>query len=184
MQASGSTIIPTGLLWGWRMLSSDWSDNLAGAGNGWISTDPSMPRPETTQALQRVAIVLTDGQNDPGTANGIMPMPSFNGLSGVANNVLQAPTLKRTNGTSLVNGSMSSVTDINAFQLGVCTAMKNAGIVVYAITFGADASSGVAQQVMQNCASPGDYFHAPTNDDLDAIFQQIAGNLGVLRLTQ
>ncbi|MDR5754716.1 MULTISPECIES: VWA domain-containing protein [unclassified Caballeronia] len=184
MQASGSTIIPTGLLWGWRMLSSDWSDNVAGAGNGWISTDTSMPRPETTQALQRVAIVLTDGQNDPGSASGIMPMPSFNGLSGVGNNVLQAPTLKRTNGTSLVNGSMSSVTDINAFQLGVCTAMKNAGIVVYAITFGADASSGVAQQVMQNCASPGDYFHAPTNDDLDAIFQQIAGNLGVLRLTQ
>jgi hypothetical protein len=37
---------------------------------------------------------------------------------------------------------------------------------------------------MQSCASPGDYYHAPTNATLDAIFQQIAGNLGVLRLTQ
>jgi hypothetical protein len=76
------------------------------------------------------------------------------------------------------------VTDINAFQLGVCTAMKNSGIIVYAITFGSDASSSVAQQTMQSCASPGNYYHAPTNATLDAIFQQIAGNLGVLRLTQ
>jgi hypothetical protein len=79
---------------------------------------------------------------------------------------------------------MSSVTDINAFQLGVCTAMKNSGIIVYAITFGSDASSGVAQQVMQSCASPGNYYHAPTNATLDQIFQQIAGNLGILRLVQ
>ncbi|SAL64109.1 hypothetical protein AWB67_03379 [Caballeronia terrestris] len=184
MKAAGSTIIPTGLLWGWRMLSSDWSNAVAGSGNGWISTDSTLPRPETTQALQRVAIVLTDGQNDPGSASGIMPMPSFNGLSGVGNNVLKAPTLTRTDGTSLVNGSMSSVTDINAFQLGVCTAMKNSGIIIYAITFGADASSGVAQQVMQSCASPGNYYHAPTNATLDQIFQQIAGNLGILRLVQ
>ena len=50
------------------MLSSDWSNAVAGSGNGWISTDSALPRPETTQALQRVAIVLTDGQNDPGSA--------------------------------------------------------------------------------------------------------------------
>jgi hypothetical protein len=183
MQAAGSTIIPTGLLWGWRMLSSSWSNNVSG-GNGWVSTDPTLPRPETTQGLQRVAIVLTDGENDPGSANGMMPPPSFNGLSGVGSSALQAPTLTRSDGTSLVNGSTTSVTDINAFQLGVCTAMKNSGITVYAITFGSDASSAVAQAAMQSCASPGDYYHAPTNATLEAIFQQIAGNLGVLRLTQ
>jgi Flp pilus assembly protein TadG len=183
MQAAGSTIIPTGLLWGWRMLSSDWSNNVSN-GNGWVSSDRTLPRPETTQGLQRVAIVLTDGENDPGSANGIMPPPSFNGLSGVGSSALQAPTLTRSDGSSLVNGSTTSVTDINAFQLGVCTAMKNDGITIYAITFGSDAASAVAQQAMQSCASPGDYYHAPTNATLEAIFQQIAGNLGVLRLTQ
>jgi hypothetical protein len=183
MQAAGSTIIPTGLLWGWRMLSSDWSNNVSN-GNGWVSSDSTLPRPETTQGLQRVAIVLTDGENDPGSANGIMPPPSFNGLSGVGSSALQAPTLTRSDGSSLVNGSTTSVTDINAFQLGVCTAMKNDGITIYAITFGSDAASAVAQQAMQSCASPGDYYHAPTNATLEAIFQQIAGNLGVLRLTQ
>jgi Flp pilus assembly protein TadG len=183
MAANGSTIIPTGLLWGWRMLSSAWSNSVSN-GNGWVTSDSTLPRPETTQALQRVAIVLTDGQNDPGSASGLMPPPSFNGLTGVGSSALKAPTVTRSDGSSLVNGSTTSVTDINAFQLAVCTAMKNDGVIIYAITFGSDASSGVAQAVMQSCASPGNYYHAPTNSDLNTIFQQIAGNLGVLRLTQ
>lgn len=188
MQAAGSTLIPTGLLWGWRMLSSDWSNSVSN-GNGWVSSNSTLPLPEATQGLQRVAIVLTDGENDPGTANGIMPMPSFNGLTGVGSSALQAPTVMRTDGsgTSLSNGSAASVADVNAFQLGVCTAMKNQGIVIYAITFGTfgtDATSVAAQTTMQSCASPGNYYHAPTNATLNTIFQQIASSLGVLRLTQ
>ncbi len=181
MPANGSTIIPTGLLWGWRMVSSAWSPQVSGS-NGWVSTDPNLPRPEaTTQGLQRVVIVLTDGENDPGSANGIMPSPSFNGLSGVGNSALTAPT------ANVPNGSMTSVSDINTFQLAVCNAMKNDGITIYSITFGTygtDTASQQAQQTMQSCASPGNYYHAPTNASLKAIFQQIAGNLGVLRLTQ
>jgi len=181
MQANGSTIIPTGLLWGWRMVSSAWSPQVSGS-NGWVSSDPNLPRPEaTTQGLQRVVILLTDGENDPGGASGIMPSPSFNGLSGVGNSALTAPTV------GLTNGSTTSVSDINTFQLAVCTAMKNDGITIYSITFGTygtDTTSQQAQQMMQNCASPGNYYHAPTNAALLAIFQQIAGNLGVLRLTQ
>ncbi|KQR81506.1 hypothetical protein ASG35_04080 [Burkholderia sp. Leaf177] len=181
MQANGSTIIPVGLLWGWRMVSSAWSPQVSGS-NGWVSNDANLPRPEaTTQGLQRVVIVLTDGENDPGTANGIMPSPSFNGLSGVGNSTLTAPTGGPT------NGSMTSVSDINTFQLSVCNAMKNDGIVIYSITFGTygtDSASTQAQQTMQNCASPGNYYHAPTNAALASIFQQIAGNLGILRLTR
>jgi hypothetical protein len=181
MTANGSTIIPTGLLWGWRMVSSAWSPQVSGS-NGWVSSDPNLPRPEaTTQGLQRVVILLTDGENDPGSAAGIMPSPSFNGLSGVGNSALTAPTV------GLPSGSTTSVSDINTFQLAVCTAMKHDGITIYSITFGTygtDTTSVQAQQMMQNCASPGNYYHAPTNAALLAIFQQIAGNLGVLRLTQ
>lgn len=186
MQANGSTIIPTGLLWGWRMLSSDWS-NAVSNGNGWNSTDANLPRLESTQGLQRVVIVLTDGENDPGTATGIMPSPSFNGLSAIGSSLLRAPTVTGSNGSPLLNGSMSSVTDINSFQAAVCTAMKNSGITIYSITFGTygtDSASVSAQTTMQNCASPGDYYHAPDNPTLTAIFQQIASNLGILRLTQ
>jgi Flp pilus assembly protein TadG len=182
MQASGSTIIPTGLLWGWRMLRSDWSNSVAGAGNGFISTSSTLPLPETTQALQRVAIVLTDGENDPGGNSGMMPNPSFNSLSGVGNSQLQAPSVPKTGGGTLANGSMTSVSDINSYQLAVCSAMKDEGIVVYAITFGSVSST--AASAMRSCASPGNYYNAPSNATLNQIFLQIAGNIGLLRLVQ
>lgn len=80
---------------------------------------------------------------------------------------------------------MGEVVDLNAFQLAVCSAMKQDGIVIYSITFGDYGDDpGKAQATMQSCASPGNYYHAPSNATLNQIFQQIAGNLGVLRLTQ
>ncbi|WP_236572415.1 TadE/TadG family type IV pilus assembly protein [Burkholderia sp. 8Y] len=180
MKAYGSTMIPTGLLWGWRMLSSDWSPAVAGSNNGWTSSsDTTLPRPETTQGLQRVAIVLTDGVNDPGTTSGTFPMPYFNQLS-LGDQNLKSLQLG-------LNGATSSSDDLNTFQLGVCSAMKKSGITIYAITFGTygtDSTSVKAQQTMQSCATPGNYYHAPDNTALNQIFQQIAGNLGVLRLTQ
>jgi hypothetical protein len=201
MTAGGSTIIPEGLLWGWRMLSSSWSNSVA-KGNGWISTDSSFPKPETTVGLQRVMIVLTDGENQIGAAGTIPNDLYFNGLSGVGSRSLAAPTIVRTDGTSLSNGLTDSSElhgnnpadpssgnnagwpdDVNTFQSAVCTAIKQSGVIVYAITFGTSASKSVAQQTMEDCASPGNYYHAPDNATLDAIFQQIAGNLGVLRLT-
>jgi hypothetical protein len=203
MTPGGSTIIPVGLLWGWRMLSSSWSGNIAGSGNGWVSSDPSLPKPETAQGLQRVMIVLTDGENQIGAAGSIPNDLYFNGLSGVGTRSLAAPTVLRTDGSNLSNGLTDSSElhggspadptsgnnagypdDVNTFQAAVCTAIKQSGVTIYAITFGSDASNSVAQQAMQNCATPGDYYHAPDNTTLNAIFQQIAGHLGVLRLTQ
>jgi len=202
MTAGGSTIIPEGLLWGWRMLASSWSNNLAN-GNGWISSDSTLPRPEVTQGLQRVMIVLTDGENQIGAAGTIPNDIWFNGLSGVGTNSLAAPTVIRADGTTLINGLTDSSElhggnpedassgnnagwpdDVNSFQASVCTAIKQSGVTVYAITFGDDASNSVAQTAMSNCASPGDYYHAPDNATLNSIFQQIAASLGVLKLSQ
>ncbi|MGI4985529.1 MAG: VWA domain-containing protein [Janthinobacterium lividum] len=194
MTASGSTIIPVGILWGWRMLSSAWSGDLS-SGNGWISTDTSYPKPEATTNLQRVMVVLTDGENQVGSQYTIPNDLYFNGLSGVGTNKIPAPTITRTDGTTLANATMDySETlalptsglgysyDVNAFQLGVCTAIKASGITIYAITFGT--VSTVAAATMQSCATSGDYYHAPDSATLNTIFQNIAGNLGVLRLTQ
>lgn len=204
MVPGGSTIIPVGLLWGWRMLSSSWSSKIAGGSNGWISsTNTALPMPETTQGLQRVMIVLTDGQNQIGAAGTIPNDLYFNGLSGVGSRSLAAPTVTRTDGSTLANGLTDSSElhggnpadpssgnnagfpdDVNTFQLAVCNAIKQDGVTIYAITFGDSASSSTAQTNMQLCASPGDYYHAPDNTTLNAIFQQIAGNIGELRLVQ
>jgi hypothetical protein len=177
------------------MLSSSWSENVAPT-SGWISTDNSLPRPETTLALQRVMIVLTDGENQVGGAYSVPNDLYFNGLTGVGSKAITAPTVPRIEGTgSLSNGTMdySEVNalpssgqgysnDVNSFQLGVCSAIKNSGITLYAITFGN--VSTTAKNTMQSCATSGDYYHAPTGTDLNNIFSEIAGNLGVLRLTK
>lgn len=205
MTPSGSTIIPVGLLWGWRMLEPTWSQNAAGTKNGWTSTDPSLPKPTdgSVQNLQRVMIVLTDGQNQIGAAGSIPNTLYFNGLSGVGTNSLAAPTVLRADGSKMSNALTDSSElhggdpvddssgngagypdDANSYQQAICTAIKAQGITIYAITFGASASSSSARVNMQTCASPGNYYHAPDNTTLDNIFQQIAGNLGVLRLTQ
>ncbi|MBN3728433.1 VWA domain-containing protein [Burkholderia sp. Ac-20379] len=197
MVAGGSTIIPEGLLWGWRMLVPEWSSTIAGAANGWISTDPTLPKPLTTQGLQRVMIVLTDGSNQIGAAGSFPNTLYFNGLSGVGTNSLKATSIGMPNGQTdsaeLHGGNPEDPTsgnnagypdDVNTFQNAVCTAIKNDNITIYAITFGSDASGSVAQTAMRNCASPGDYYHAPDSTSLNTIFQQIAGNLGELRLTK
>jgi len=206
MTPQGSTIIPVGLLWGWRMLSSAWSAHTAGAGNGWLqSANPavSLPMPETTQGLQRVMIVLTDGLNQIGAAGTIPNDLYFNGLSGVGTNRLAAPGVLRADGTTLANGRTDAAElhggsvedptsgnnagypdDVNTFQQAVCDAIKASGVTIYAITFGDSASSSTAQTTMRTCASPGDYYHAPDNATLNTIFQQIASNIGVLRLVK
>jgi len=148
-------------------------------------------------------IVLTDGLNQIGAAGSIPNTLYFNGLSGVGSNSLAANTVKRADGSSMTNARTDSAElhggdprdpssgnnagwpdDANTFQLAICSAIKAKGITVYAITFGASASSSTAQVTMQSCASPGNYYHAPDNATLNSIFQQIAGRLGVLRLTQ
>jgi hypothetical protein len=142
-----------------------------------------------------VLIVLTDGENQVGGQYSIPNDLYFNGLSGVGTNSISAPTITRPDGTSLQGGTMdySEVkplpangigysNDVNAFQIGVCNAIKRSGVTIYAITFGS--VSATAAATMQSCSTSGDYYHAPDGPTLTAIFDQIAGNLGVLRLTQ
>jgi hypothetical protein len=178
------------------MLSSAWA-NSSSPGNGWISADGSknFPLPENTNGLQRVMIVLTDGENQVGGAYSIPNDLYFNGLSGVGSNSLAAPTILRSNGKTLSDGRTDSSetytlatngvgnsADINTFQLGVCSAVKASGVTIYSITFGN--VSSVAAATMQSCATTGNYYHAPDGPALQQIFQQIAGNLGELRLVK
>src|SRR5690606_23825558 len=63
MQAEGSTIIPTGLLWAWRMLHPDWK-------GGW--GEPDMPRDADPEVLTKVIVLLTDGENAPSSNIGVL----------------------------------------------------------------------------------------------------------------
>lgn len=188
MQPSGDTVIPLGLLWGWRMLSSSWSNQTAGSGNGWNQSTAtsgssatqttaavpavSLPMPENTTGLQRVLILMTDGVNSIGS-----PTTTFNGLSGVGTDSLGTTATGAYSTTSSSNG----VSNIDAFQQQVCTAIKAQGITIYTIAFGTGAQ---ANTELQACASPGDFFYASDNTALNTVFQQIATNIGMLQLVQ
>jgi Flp pilus assembly protein TadG len=62
MKGSGSTAVPTGLIWAWRMLSPQWR----GAA-GWGSS--TLPR-DGDSKLRKVIILLSDGDNDPTVRRG------------------------------------------------------------------------------------------------------------------
>ncbi|SDR55032.1 VWA domain-containing protein [Paraburkholderia tuberum] len=179
MQPAGSTIIPLGLSWGWRMLSSSW----AGTWKQRSTITTPLPLSESTMGLQRVLILMTDGQND--VSASYVPgqeVTHFNGLSGVGTNSLHAPSVASTDYSSgtLASGTIN-LNDINSYQVGVCTAIKNAGITIYTIAFGSGAAANTG---LQSCASPGDYYTASSNSALNSVFQQIASNIGILRLQQ
>lgn len=176
MQPSGDTVIPLGLLWGWRMLSSSWSDAVAGTGNGWNQSTATggtvdLPMAETTSGLQRVMILMTDGVNSIGS-----PTTTFNGLTGSGTDSLGTST-----GSYLTTSGNNGVSNVDAFEQQVCTAIKNQGITLYTIAFGTGAA---ANTELQSCASPGDFFYASDNSALNTVFQQIATNIGMLQLTK
>ncbi|MGF6932435.1 hypothetical protein OKW41_001574 [Paraburkholderia sp. UCT70] len=179
MQPAGNTIIPLGLLWGWRMLSSNW----AGTWNQRSTITTPLPLPESTMGLQRVLILMTDGENDV-TASYVpgQEVTHFNGLSGVGTNSLHAPFVASTDYSSgtLASGTIN-LKDINSYQAAVCTAIKNAGITIYTIAFGSGAAANTG---LQSCASPGDYYTASSNSALNSVFQQIASNIGMLTLRE
>lgn len=64
----------------------------------------------------------------------------------------------------------------------LCTNMKAAGVIVYAVAFDAPAS---AQQLLSGCATSSSYYYtAETGSELIAAFENISKSLNKLRLTE
>lgn len=74
---------------------------------------------------------------------------------------------------------------LNSALATACRNAKAAGITVYSITFGYDASDSTIRQLMQECATDiTHYFHAPSGTSLNEAFEAIAGSLSELRLVR
>ena len=84
--------------------------------------------------------------------------------------------------TPSLNGDPETVTETNDNLAQTCEDMKDAGIIVYTITFQAP---NTLDDLFRDCASePGNYFDSPTNDDLVDTFKVIGSKLSKLRLAQ
>jgi Flp pilus assembly protein TadG len=157
MVATGNTVIPAGLAWGWRLVSPE-----APFTEGITYDDE-----DTIKAI----MLLTDGQNSVGGGIGTHNRSQYNAYGFATSGHMGA-----TNGSEA-----ESVLDAKTATL--CANIKNKGIRLYTITF--QVSSTSTQDLMRDCATePEMYFDSPSGAQLDTIFQEIAKGLADLRISK
>lgn len=80
------------------------------------------------------------------------------------------------------NGSNAEAT-LDRKTATVCNAIKGKKILLYTIGF--RITDSTTQNLLRNCATKTDmYYNSPSNDQLAAIFQDIAQGLGELRIAK
>ena len=199
MTANGSTLLPMGLAWGWRMLSPNWL-GLWGATPTFTystasppipaalaGTTVKLPLPYNTIQMLKVVVFMTDGVNS----------------NGYSNDSTNPSGSNNTDNAYDPQSSEPSNTNLDQLTKDVCDAMKSKGIIIYAIGFGTTDpnspptnsdrngnNSYVDAPLLQYCATQnytGDtshFFLAPTNTQLEAAFTQIGQQLANLRVSQ
>ncbi len=157
MVATGNTVIPVGLAWGWRMISPD-----APFSEGVAYDDE-----DTIKAI----VLLTDGQNMVSGGMGTHNRSQYSAYGFAQSGHLGA-----------VNGSDAKDV-LDAKTAALCTNIKAQEIRLYTITFKVLSKS--TQDLMRDCATdPAMYYNSPSNDELDSIFQDIAKGLADLRISK
>jgi Flp pilus assembly protein TadG len=174
--ARGGTHTAPALAWGWRMLSP----NYRGL---WGSPTPStLPVDYNANGTQKIIVFMTDGRNTFLDNNSGLP-----GCAGISN-----PCHLESDGDHTGYGRLSAgrlgttnaaqaVTNINAHTTQVCTAIRNAGILIYAILL--QENDPTTQQIYRDCAGEGRFFMVDS-DELNQAFQLIAGDISRLRLSR
>jgi Flp pilus assembly protein TadG len=156
LTAKGSTVIPAGLLWGWRAIS------------------PTVPFTEgaayNDDKYVKAIVLLTDGENDVNQQAPGVDKSSYGAFGYAKNGHL-----------GNLDGSNANAT-VDAKTLAVCSAIKGKNIQLYTIGFLVTTAS---QTLLQACATKTDMFYnSPTTAQLAGIFQDIAQGLSELRIAQ
>ncbi len=157
LEPNGYTVIPAGLLWGWRVLT------------------PSAPFTEgkvyNDKKRVKAIVLLTDGSNDVGAMS--------NGHNGSDYNAFGFAAKGHLGSTS---GS-DAVSTLDAKAQTVCNNIKATGILIYTIGFRVDSASTL--NLLKNCATKTDmYYNSPSNAQLAEIFSDIAQGLTELRVSR
>jgi len=159
MVAVGDTNIPMGMMWGWHTLSPN-APFADGSAYG-------------TQHLQKVMILMTDGDNTMGDPSSTSEQNKsyFSGLGYIWQNLLGI-----TSGTTAQRQAA-----MDARQALVCNNMKAQGIVIYTVRV--EVTTGPSP-VLQGCAStPDKYYDVQDVTTLNAVFASIAGSINNLRIS-
>jgi Flp pilus assembly protein TadG len=158
LTAEGNTNILEGVAWGSRVLS------------------PAAPFTEgrtgtTDRPLQKVMIVMTDGENTYGTDTSNYNLSSYGPYGFLRKNRLQLASI---NSTTVKDKQ-------DALTLEACANAKAAGTTVYTVAFTVTSTS--TKTMLQTCATSANYAYAAENNaDLLAVFQTIANQISRLRI--
>lgn len=155
LTVSGSTNIPEGVAWGWRMVSPQgpFSDGQSYSSN-----------------TLKIVVVLTDGTNSINTFN--TPLGGAYSSWGYP----YSGRLGANPGSNLRDG-------LDAKTRSVCTAIKAKGIKIYTIGLMIDDASG--QQLLSDCSSGSDYYYnSPSASQLSSVFTSIAQKIVKLRIAK
>lgn len=159
MQANGATMINLGLAWGWRMLSPRWTGMWGGVMD---STEPKLPLPYDHPGMNKVIILMTDGDNTFGANN----YTAYGKLSDGRISTSQSTAESR----------------LDTRTANLCTTIKNQDILIYTIALGTGVSTA-SKTMLKNCAtSPAYAFVSPTGSELQNVFTTIANQLNSLHI--
>ncbi|WP_431557951.1 pilus assembly protein TadG-related protein [Methyloceanibacter sp.] len=157
LQPKGNTVIPAGLLWGWRVLSPN--EPFTGG------------KPYDDEKWVKAIVLLTDGENYVGGGNGNHNGSSYSAFGYASEDHLGNKS--GSNATSTLNSKLATV----------CSNVKAKGIQIYTIGF--QLNSSTTQNLLKNCATKPDmYYNSPSNEQLATVFSDIAQGLGELRIAQ
>lgn len=185
----GGTNQIEGLAWAWRVISPG-----APFTQGRPYNDPNDP-------VRKVIVLFTDGDNTSLDSNNSALQSDYAGLGYRSlYSTYQSAQVPTVSGSTVtwnaaltaglqrpgINSNSSTVVSyMNARQLQLCQAVRDAGIEIYAIGFRITAG-GVADQLLANCVTQDDghYFHADSQAQLLQAFDAIGTGIGELRLTR
>jgi Flp pilus assembly protein TadG len=164
MVASGPTVIPEGLAWGWRAISpTEPFTKVEGAGSLTATTIS----PYNDVRWQKIMVLMTDGDNDVSPGGYTM-----NGSTYVAYG-RQSETLATNRYGTTSTGSIEGALD--TAMTTICTEVKAKGVKLYVAAFGTGISTAT-KNLLKSCASDPDsnyYAEATTSADLTAFFDHI-----------
>lgn len=163
MVASGNTNVPMGLMWGWHVLSPN--------------TPFADGSPYGTQHLNRVIVLLTDGDN----TNNESSDPNDSIYTGIG--YIWQQRLLASNNVALTDGSTANdrMLALDDRETRLCNNLRSQGIYVYAIGVGVSAHS---RTLLQSCATDSTYYFDVTDAaQMDEVFDTIAGAIQNLRIS-
>src|SRR5680860_219514 len=161
LDPKGNTVIPAGLLWGWRALSpgEPFTEDSAYDSDKWV----------------KALVVLTDGENSISGGR--------NGHNGTVYNAFGYADPYNGSGHLGDKDGDDAEEELDAKTLEVCTAIKAQGIQVYTIGF--QIYDNDTKAMLSSCATKTDMAYlSPSNSELAGIFDSIAQGLSDLRIAQ